>query len=64
MKAATQIRLHSRTIFSTSLRAAAFVAAFACLLVTEASAQWLNYPTPGIPRTPVGHLDRAGRRRL
>jgi hypothetical protein len=36
------------------LRAAAFVAAFASLPATEASAQWLTYPTPGIPRTPDG----------
>jgi hypothetical protein len=28
--------------------------ACACLLVTGASAQWLNYPAPGIPRTADG----------
>ena len=32
----------------------AAVLAFAFLLSAEASAQWLNYPTPGIPRTSDG----------
>jgi hypothetical protein len=32
----------------------AAVTAFASLLSPEASAQWLNYPTPGTPRTPDG----------
>jgi len=32
----------------------AVVIAFGCLLCLETSAQWLNYPTPGIPRTPDG----------
>ncbi len=30
------------------------IALSACLLAPVASAQWLNYPTPGIPRTPDG----------
>jgi len=33
---------------------AAAVIAMALLLAAPASAQWLNYPTPGIPRTPDG----------
>src|ERR1700691_450490 len=36
------------------MRAAAILAAFAFLFATEADAQWLSYPTPGIPRTPDG----------
>src|SRR6476469_1114624 len=32
----------------------AVAAAFALLLATEAPAQWLNYPTPGTPRTADG----------
>jgi hypothetical protein len=35
-------------------RAAAIVTAFAVFLSTGASAQWLSYPAPGIPRTPDG----------
>ncbi len=35
-------------------RAAAIVTAFAAFLSTNAPAQWLTYPTPGIPRTPDG----------
>src|SRR5271170_2614378 len=29
-------------------------------LVLPAAAQWLNYPTPGIPRTPDGKPDLSG----
>ena len=31
------------------------------LLATAASAQWLNYPTPGVPRNPDGKPDLAAR---
>jgi hypothetical protein len=34
--------------------ALAAAVAFALLLPTDSLAQWLNYPTPGIPRTPDG----------
>src|SRR5438067_6895458 len=34
--------------------AAAAVITFAFLLPPETRAQWLDYPTPGIPRTPDG----------
>jgi hypothetical protein len=36
---------------------AAAVVAFVCLLSGPSSAQWLNYPTPGIPRSPDGKPD-------
>lgn len=36
------------------IKAAAAVTAIAFLLSTATRAQWLNYPTPGIPRTPDG----------
>ena len=35
-------------------RLLAGIAASACLLAPAAPAQWLNYPTPGTPRTPDG----------
>ena len=28
-----------------------------CLSVTVAQAQWLNYPTPGVPRTKDGKVN-------
>src|SRR6187399_1375164 len=36
------------------LFSAAAVALVSCLLSPPAAAQWLDYPTPGIPRTPDG----------
>ncbi len=45
-----------RTLFASieMIRAATTVTAFASLLAIPAPAQWLNYPAPGIPRTPDG----------
>jgi hypothetical protein len=39
---------------SNRLPGAVAVAVVASLLSTAAAAQWLNYPTPGIPRLPDG----------
>src|SRR5450759_2596258 len=39
---------------------AACAAVLALLLSTQAPAQWLNYPTPGIPRTADGKPDLSG----
>src|SRR5262245_56741701 len=33
---------------------AAAVSAFVCVLSATAGAQWINYPTPGLPRLPDG----------
>jgi hypothetical protein len=33
------------------------VVALVCLMVAAPAAQWLKYPTPGIPRTPDGRAD-------
>ena len=43
-----------------SNRLAGAVAAFVLLLPAAAAAQWLNYPTPGIPRLPDGKPDLSG----
>ena len=40
-----------------SLRRAAVVVLTALLLTTTVVAQWLNYPTPGVPRLPDGKPD-------
>jgi len=40
-----------------SLRRAAAVVLTALLLTTTVVAQWLNYPTPGVPRLPDGKPD-------
>ena len=37
-----------------NIRRVVAVSAYACLLASSAPAQWLNYPTPGIPRTADG----------
>ena len=42
-----------------SLRRAAVVVLTALLLSTTVVAQWLNYPTPGVPRLPDGEPDFA-----
>src|SRR5215471_3477149 len=42
-----------------SFMLAAAIAALAFLLPPEAAAQWLDYPTPGIPRTPDGEPNLA-----
>ena len=34
-----------------------FVLLVLCLSVTAAQAQWLNYPTPGVPRTKDGKVN-------
>src|SRR6187200_2367225 len=39
------------------LRRAAAVVLTALLLTTTVVAQWLNYPTPGVPRLPDGKPD-------
>jgi hypothetical protein len=39
------------------LRAVAVLTALGCLFGVTASAQWLDYPTPGIPRLPDGKPD-------
>ena len=36
------------------VRRIAIVAAFAALMTTSVDAQWIHYPTPGMPRTPDG----------
>src|SRR5262249_283884 len=41
-----------RTIMKLRIGLAATCAAF--VMTASASAQWLNYPTPGMPRTPDG----------
>ena len=42
------------------LRRAAAVVLTALLLTTTVVAQWLNYPTPGVPRLPDGKPDLSG----
>ena len=43
--------------FRTRCKRVAAAAAVAFLLCAQAPAQWLNYPTPGTPRTPDGKPD-------
>src|SRR5712692_7828230 len=43
-----------KKILCTPLANRSVTAATALLLAVAAAAQWLNYPTPGIPRTPDG----------
>jgi hypothetical protein len=40
-----------------SVKVTAFVAFFACAVAATASAQWLKYPTPGVPRMSDGKAD-------
>ena len=46
----------------TYLSRAAAVVLTALLLTTTVVAQWLNYPTPGVPRLPDGKPESVGAR--
>ena len=41
------IRMHSRAVFAA-------IVVFLCATCIPAHAQWVNYPSAGIPRTPDG----------
>jgi hypothetical protein len=49
--------------WETGMRAVCVVASLV-LSATPAGAQWLNYPTPGLPRTADGKPSLSARRHL